>query len=1568
MAYRWVHRAWKIFWTVLGILILVCTVLGLVGFGILQLPASKSYIASKIEDNFNTQFNGVLKLGEFSGVFPVDFEFKEVAIYPDSSSFEPVFLTDAVTASIDFWALFRNQFIISDLEIKNPKLILRQNAQQSLIYAVKRKPAEENLATSEEAPERVFEILAPSLTISGGKMVFDHPQESLSDGVDTLAIQDIYVQLFFEYKRDSRFLDIDRLNFSIPQYDIENGSAFGQIFNDERFLEFNAFSIRAGSSALDFSSEFDGIDLFQEDIPRQIENSSISYRVDELLVSPGLINRFYPEYPDFEQVLYASLKGQGSLDSLLFDEFDLFFGSTGVDGFGVITNPLDNQLLEYNIELESILIDTTELSDLIPELTQPQLEALVNSSYEIALNGDLSRLKGQLEILGSIGEVDTDFEMNLEEISEIALNGSFTHVNLANIISEQIVTSDLTGTFDFSTSHANEIREAVGSSSFFFSNGHLNGVNFDTLSIEGAWADGLIRPQMMFTSPTAALTGRGTIDVTDSLPSIELTGSGNNVDLRGFTQAASLDSVFADLEYEVFLKGSNLDNVFGQLTLDIPFARVGTDTLPTHQVYIDLNEVDEPTRTLRLTSTAFDVSLEGSFQLVELTRMVPYWSSYFKDRTNEEILLKPVLTASDTLISIVDQNFSMNVALKNLDLVKAYIPSFPSVSTNAQMRSNINGDGNRLLFNATIIDPLLSFRETLVDSLTLQLTGSFRRSETLKSFSGLQAQLDVGSISTALIDANGLSFAFNMQEDSISYSHSIEEVAEDSRFDLTTGIALSDSVITAYVLDLELGSDVYLWEGVNTPSLQYLENRKLRFENFQLSNSDENIAIEGVLSADATDSVNYQIDNVNLARISDLLSGRINFSGDLNGSFTTRSLTRSPTLQGELNILGLGLDNNVVGDVSVTSEFNQPLNRFDTEISVDTDSAKYPSYYVRNDRVGQDINLKGYILAPDNNGFPEADSLFRFDLDFDNIDLWVIPFIAPRVFSEMSGKATGSGLIWGNLDNYDFNIDYDIGIDDAVYMKPRFLDTFYYGIGSISFNRADGLRFNNVFVIDPSGGSAILSGTYNLNDFSKLHSIDLLIEMDEFQFLNSTLAPELPFFGDAYGTSTVRLSGTNLEPVLETVTPVFISDFSNIGIPLLEETEFDEDNKFIRFVDDFSSVGGAEDISGSGLPVFSAQETGDPFERTFTERFTLDLQFIAQNPMTVRLIFDPITGDIITADGTGRLRIRLQDEQLSMFGQFDISGGNYQFVSGDIFARRFELERGGAITWNGNPADAGLNLNAVYEARPDINRLTQSTIEIDQDNSQRVPVELVLNVGGTLNSIENDFFFRLPNTFESRQNTTLSTQINTLNRNEDEKLIQATSFLLMGDFIASTTSSASTTDSFTENFSGSGAVLNPLLSSQVISPLLSNQINSLLRSDIGSLDIDFNLNTYNNVDLAVALRLYNDRIILSREGQITGAQSNIGDIGATYRINQTLSVTAFHRQDPTFSNFGGGEDSQQAQDINGVGLEAEVNFNSWDEFLKRITRPFRRLFGKKSNNEERQEQITENQTSSTSDN
>ena len=1205
--------------------------------------------------------------------------------------------------------------------------------------------------------------------------------------------------------------------------------------------------------------------------------------------------------------------------------------------------------MSSKLELISAGLSQTDVSTLFPDFTSDQVSALSNTGFNASLFATREFISGNLDAGGTRGNfaLEGSYSFSTDAINADAV---IENLDLGGLFSDQVTYTKLTGTASIETSSI-DVKQAVGSGQVIFNSGEINDAVFDSAFVSAQWENGVFTPTFYGSAFQSELNGMGTLDIREEIPSVEFSGSGRNINLKAVTQIQEMQETHADVEYELFLTGSNRNNVYGQVSLDIPFAIVGEDTLPSHQFYADFNEPGNQERSLRITSTAVDFSMIGQYDPEALIDLMPYWRSYFDARVNEEFLLSEV-TSDTTIAAVGDQNLDLSMVVKNVDLIRAYFPDLPSIKSRMELISDINANTERLLFNAAVRDPGFEAGNISADSLSMQITGSFRHSEKLKDFSGLQVQAQASSLNTDFVNGKDVELDFQLNEDSVFISQRIGRIQDQTSFDFKGTIELTDTLLTGSVRQFILGNESYQWVNQGIPTVFYSPDNKLEFQEFSFKNFDEFLSFSGVFSNLPEDSVNYVIRSVNLGRISELLNGRINFSGELNGTFTTRALTRIPTIHGNLDINRLAIEENVVGDIEINSSFNSTLNRFDTGILIKTDSTKYPDYFVRNNRSGQDIELKGYVLAPEGGEFPEADSLYKFSVDFESVDLWVIPFIAPNVFSEMSGRASGSGYIWGNTETYDFNVDYQVGVDDAVFMKPRFLETNYYAQGEVSFSRSRGLDFKGVYIIDPSGGSAILSGTYDLNDFQDLDYIDLTLQMDEFQFLNSEFGPDLPFFGQAYGSSTVQLTGTNLNPVLTTVTPINLTEFTNIGIPLLEETEFDQDSKFIRFVDDFSTANRRASTAGSSNFVLDEEE--NPFDRTFAERFTLDMQFVANNPMTVQLIFDPVTGDIIHADGTGRLRILLRDTELTMFGQFDISGGSYNFVSGDIFTRRFELEPGGSIIWEGPPGDARLSLNAIYEARPDINTLTQARSDIDRETSQRVPVELVLNVGGSLTSIENDFYFRLPNNFETRQNTTLSTQINNLNRNEDEKLIQATSFLLMGDFIPTSTASSDATSGLSSNFSSSGAVLNPLLSSQVISPLLSSQINSLLRSDIGTLDIDFNLNTYNNVDLAVALRLYNDRIILSREGQITGAQSDIGDLGATYRINQTLSVTAFHRQDPTFRTFTSTDESQQFQDINGVGVEAEVSFNSWNEFFKKLASPFRRLFGTKDKEEEQQ--------------
>ncbi|MEQ8523088.1 hypothetical protein [Gracilimonas sp.] len=1563
MAYiRWLHKSWNVFWTFIGVLVLTIAIVFGAAFGLMQLQPVKDRVAVELQDRFSQNFEGVLSIGELDGLLPLRMQMSNVKIYPDSSEFEPVFETNAINASLDVWSLLRNRVVINALEIEAPMGIIDPKSDFSLDEAFKLKtalPARNNTINNSSGSS--FQIIIPSVVVQNGNFIFRNAFERPNrlSSADSMNLQNVQMDMFFEFTEDQRFVDINQIKFDIPEFDIPSVELFGQVYNDSRFLELNALNVRVGNSTGRFSGEAEGVNLLEGRVKEQIINATLNMQVDRLSLESSYITRFFPDIPELQNTIRGSVMGEGTLDSLYFSNAELSVGDSFADLNGYVRNLRSSRQFSYNINLEAAVLGQNELQLLNSKLTPSQLAALTSTRFEGEVSGTKDSTATNI-IAENIerGRFEIDGVWSWSDQIGFDLTFNTDSLDLGNLIDPRIQSTDLTLNGEIKSSSLN-FRESKGGLVIRSEEGVFDKRNFNQVSILANWDRGLIEPDIRAEVNGALLTTNGTIDLSTSIPSYSLNGEAGNIFLNEIVQDNRMREVYADLEYDVNLRGKEWNDLFGQVSLDITRAVAGEDTLGRHQLYMDFNEPDARQRILRLTSSAFDATVQGDFVPADVLTLSKQWTQYFKNRVREEFTFDSLSAVRDSTQILRNQSLTISGRLKNLGLIKSYFPDFPVIKTSARINSTINVNSQRLLFNATFVDTETGIRNFDADSLMVQATGGFRRDASLKDFSGLQFQADAAQIDYYSVKGRNFDFSANFNQDSVEVRSSIQQLAEDASFLFHAGGEISEDALTLFIHDFMLGTDTFQWANAGTPMLQYQSNEKLKLRDFVFESDSQFVQVNGTFSSATEDSVDYNIADVNLARLSDLIGGRIRFGGIVNGKFTTRTLTTVPTIQGEIDVEALNLDNTLFGDILLTSRYNSSLDRFDTNITVSTDSAKYPQYFANNDRKGQNFEIDGYVLAPKEGNFPDVDSLYQFDIDFENIDLWILPYIGPKVFAEASGLANGTGKIWGNLQTYDFESDFMVGIDDAAYIRPEFLDTYYYAQGNLTFTRNDGFTFNDIYFIDPSGGSAILSGYYDLNDFGPSDSLRISLEMDEFQFLNSTFDPTVAFFGQAYGSSTVTISGTNMNPVLRTEQPIVISDFSQISIPLLEETEFNEDNRFIRFVNSFdmddirsgmSSTNNRNRING--VPGQSEEEL------TFAERFTLDLQFVASNPMTVQLIFDPVTGDIVTADGTGRLRILLEDEQVSMFGRFDITGGSYQFVSGDIFTRRFELEQGGTIIWEGDPANARLNLNAIYRARPDINTLSNTGTR-DPANAQRVPVELVLNIGGTISGIENNFFFRLPDTFESQQSSTLSTQLASINRDENLKLIQATNFMLMGDFIPVSSAGDPQGNPFGENLSGSAAVLNPLLSSQVINPLLSNQVNSLLNSDLSSLDVDFNLNTYNQVDLGVALRLYNDKIILRREGQITGRQSNIGDLGATYRINRTFAVTAFHRQDLTFGTISSTEQSQQSQEINGVGLEAKVTFNTWDEFFNRLLSPFKKLFGVKEK-EQNQEEITEN--------
>ncbi|MDX1640457.1 MAG: translocation/assembly module TamB domain-containing protein, partial [Balneolaceae bacterium] len=892
----------------------------------------------------------------------------------------------------------------------------------------------------------------------------------------------------------------------------------------------------------------------------------------------------------------------------------------------------------------------------------------------------------------------------------------------------------------------------------------------------------------------------------------------------------------------------------------------------------------------------------------------------------------------------VDINVDMNV--KDLSLFRKYYPEFPEIESEAQFTASINATKDRLLITGDFSDQIFRTQQIHANNFNTTFTASLRHDAALKSSSTIDLQINSAEAGFRNYNLKESSINFTMRDDSFRVQQNFERLEDDLALESTVTGHLQPGAVHVALENFMMGTSAYHWTSQNIPSLSYTNQHSVVVDSLILVSDTDYIEIDGTFSDDFEDAVNYQVENLDLSRISNLIDGRVTFSGILNGDFETRTLSQIPSITGNLAIEEGRILGRIIGDVTLNSTFNSELEQFDTNIHVYTDPDKYQRYYNRNDGIGQDLRLNGYFKLPDDDTPPDEE-LFNFDADFRQIDMWIVTVIVPNIIVDMEGSATGSGYIRGTANNFDFDATFNA---NDVYGVPAFTNVEYFLDGDIRFNKTDGLLFQEVQVSDTYGGTGTLSGQVDLNNFSPVTDIDLIFDMNNLQFMNNPYDPDIPFYGSIFGTGQAEITGTNFSPLLRTNRPLIVSSRSSISIPLEPTTEFEQDHRFIRFVESFDTPfweGGLAPVNGGNGEEELAEEL------TFMERFTMDLQFQANNPINVDVIFDRVTNDMISANGTGQMRIILADQDVSMFGRFNIESGTYQFVSGDIFTRRFTLEEGGSISWSGDLTDADLNVRAVYRARPNINTLTVNSETANPGPAQRVPIELVLEITGTMTSVENDFYFRVPTGIESNLDPTIASQINNLNQNEDEKLIQATSILLSGNFLPPSQTQGL---GLTESFSSTAVVVNPLITSQLINPLLSNQISSLLRSDV-SFDVDVNLNTLNEVDLGVAMRFFDDRIVLRREGQITGEQSDIGDIGATYRINQTFSLTAFHRQDPTLTNTSGSNiETQQAQEMNGVGIEAQVQFNTWQKLKARISNAFRSLFGIEKKTDEDEEE------------
>ncbi|MEZ5072345.1 MAG: translocation/assembly module TamB domain-containing protein, partial [Bacteroidales bacterium] len=328
---------------------------------------------------------------------------------------------------------------------------------------------------------------------------------------------------------------------------------------------------------------------------------------------------------------------------------------------------------------------------------------------------------------------------------------------------------------------------------------------------------------------------------------------------------------------------------------------------------------------------------------------------------------------------------------------------------------------------------------------------------------------------------------------------------------------------------------------------------------------------------------------------------------------------------------------------------------------------------------------------------------------------------------------------------------------------------------------------------------------------------------------------------------------------------------------------------------------------------------------------SLNLDVAVTPDASVQLIFDPNVGDIIETSGKGNLLMQLDKSNgFRMWGDVELQTGDYLFTLQNVINKRFAIEPGGRISFNGDPVNASIDLNAIYTTRCAPFNLWPGdpSDELARDLNKRIPVECHLNLQGELQS---------PTIAPGIEMPTANPEIRALLENstgtEEDRMKQFLSVLVINNFYSVTGLATQSVGTGSGNLAGVTA-----------SELLSNQLSNWLSQISDDFDIGINYRpgdqvSSDEVELALSTQLLNDRILISGNLDVGGQETNpstgteanpyvVGDIDVEFKVTENVSVVAFNRARDEFW-------MDAANYKQGVGISFREDFDDVNTLLNR---------------------------------
>lgn len=475
------------------------------------------------------------------------------------------------------------------------------------------------------------------------------------------------------------------------------------------------------------------------------------------------------------------------------------------------------------------------------------------------------------------------------------------------------------------------------------------------------------------------------------------------------------------------------------------------------------------------------------------------------------------------------------------------------------------------------------------------------------------------------------------------------------------------------------------------------------------------------------------------------------------------------------------------------------------------------------------------------------------------------------------------------------------------------------------------INLDGAVITDINGNKGTIRGglTHNLfRDFG----VKATISGNNVVGLNTTKKDNPDYYGYGIGQLSAEFSGS-FDKVDMKITAV-TGPGTKLFIPV-NNSQTSVSKSFIKFVnkDDYQNIENKKNFKLDGINIQMAMT------------ITPDAE--------ISIIFDEAKGDVIRGRGRGNMKIDITRQgEFEIFGDYEIESGQYLFTAPLVpVAKPFIVERGGKITWTGDPVNASLDITTKYRTRTSVEPfITEYITGTSEENrnlaNQNTEVDVILRLGGSLFKPEINLGLAFPNLTGDIANFADS-KLRLLQGNPQELNGQVLGLIVFNSFIQS--------NRMADVFGASGiqsASINTL--SEFLSSQLSMYITNILNSMVGEgsiiSGIDFDVNVRNNTfglasnGLApdeIAIRntvvFKNERLSLDIGGnyvfQFQGNTINqvLPDFALEFRLTEDrkLKVRLYGKYDIDVTTLG-------LREKYGLGVAYRTEFGSMTDFEKNI--------------------------------